>query len=137
MTASISVDLRKRILKACDSGLGTQAVATRFEVSTSFVRKLKQRRRETGRIEAFPRRSGPKPKLKAHEEALRGLIHAQPDATLEELRERLGVEVELSTLWYTLDRLGLTVKKNPARQRATARRRSGRSQRMDRVSADT
>lgn len=130
MTASISVDLRKRILKARDSGEGTQSVAKRFDVSTSFVRKLKQRRRDTGQIEALPRRSGPKPKLKGHEETLRRLVDAQPDATLEELRERLGVEVELSTLWYALDRLGLTVKKTPARQRATARRRTSRASTM-------
>jgi transposase len=131
MTASISIDLRKRILKACDRGLGTQEVAARFDVSTSFVRKLKQRRRETGRIEALPRHSGPKPKLQAHEERLRALIAEQPDATLAELRARLGVAVELSTLWYTIDRLGLTFKKNSARQRAVARRRAGGTRRVE------
>lgn len=124
MVAAISLDLRKRILKACDKGGKTKAVADRFEVSADFVRKLKRQRRETGRIEALPKNSGPKPKLKAHEDKLRALIKAQPDATLEELRERLGVDVQLSTLWYAIDRLKLSVKKNRMRQRAAARRRS-------------
>jgi transposase len=90
--------------------------------------------RITGKIEAQPRNSGPKPKLAGYEEKLSALIKAQPDATLEELRARLGVEVELSTLWYFLDRLGLSVKKNSARQRATAQRRAGSARRMERKS---
>jgi transposase len=132
MVASYSLDLRKRILKACDKGGKTKAVAERFEVSESFVRALKRRRRVTGKMEALPKNSGPKPKLKAYENKLRALIKAQSDATLEELRERLGVDVQLSTLWYTIDRLGLSVKKNRARQRATARRRANRKARMER-----
>lgn len=134
MVASYSLDLRKRIMKACDKGGKTKAVAERFEVSESFVRTLKRRRRVTGKIEALPKNSGPKPKLKAHENKLRALIAAQPDATLEELRERLGVDVQLSTLWYAIDRLGLSVKKNRARQRAAARRRAESARRVERKS---
>ena len=136
MVASYSLDLRKRILKACDKGVGTKAVAERFEVSESFVRALKRRRRTTGKIEALPKNSGPKPKLRAHEDKLRALIKAQPDATLEELRERLGVKVELSTLWYAIDRLGLSVKKNRIRQRAASRRRAKSAARVERKPAN-
>ena len=130
MVTSISLDLRKRIVKACDRGDQTKAVALGFEVSADFVRKLKRRRQETGKIDALPRNCGPKPKLKAHEDKLRTLIEERPDATLAELRQRLGVEVQLSTLWYAIDRLGLTVKKNPVRQRAAARRRSSSARRV-------
>ena len=130
MVASISLDLRKRVLTACDKGGKTMAVAQRFEVSTDFVRKLKRRRKETGRIEALPRNSGPKPKLKGHEEKLRALIKEQPDATLAELRARLGVDVQLSTLWYAIDGLKLSFKKTRMRQRAAARRRSSSARRM-------
>jgi transposase len=137
MVASYSLDLRKRILKACDKGSKTKAVAERFEVSESFVRALKRRRRVTGKIEALPKNSGPKPKLKAHEDKLRALIRAQPDATLSELRERLGVDVQLSTLWYALDRLKLSVKKNRMRQRAAARRRASSARRVGRNAKNT
>ncbi len=131
MVASISLDLRKRVLKACDEGGKTKAVAQRFEVSVSFVRALKRRRRTTGAIGAWPKNAGPKPKLRAHHATLRALITLQPDATLAELRARLGVDVALSTLGYAIERLGLSVKKTPTRQRAAARRRATRARAMD------
>ncbi len=135
MVASISLDLRQRIMKACDEGGKTQAVAERFAVSDAFVRALKRRRRRTGQIAAWPRNSGPKPKLKPHAERLRALIEAQPDATLAELRARLGIAVSLSTLWYAIDRLGFSVKKNRARQRAVPRRRTASARSVERKSA--
>lgn len=45
-----SMDLRQRVIDACDSGLGTSEVAETFSVSQAWVRRLKQRRRETGSI---------------------------------------------------------------------------------------
>ncbi|MBE7507670.1 MAG: hypothetical protein HS101_15480 [Planctomycetia bacterium] len=45
-----SMDLRKRVLAACDAGHGTTRVAKSFEVSPAWVRRLKQRRRELGTI---------------------------------------------------------------------------------------
>ena len=53
-----SLDLRRRVLAACDAGNGTKAVADLFEVSPSWVRRLKQRRRELGTIESLPARYG-------------------------------------------------------------------------------
>ena len=50
--------------------------------------------------------------------ALADLVAEQPDATLEELRQRLGrrqkVAVGLSTVWRGLEQLELTLKKRPA-----------------------
>ena len=44
-----SIDLRKRIIEACESGTMTQAaVAERFGVSFGFVRKLLTQWREIG-----------------------------------------------------------------------------------------
>ena len=47
---SYSIDLRSRILEDCDSGMTTRVVATKYRVSESWVRRLSQRRRETGQI---------------------------------------------------------------------------------------
>jgi transposase len=47
---SYSMDLRERILRDCDGGLETRVVATKYAVSESWVRRLKQRRRETGEV---------------------------------------------------------------------------------------
>lgn len=132
MVASYSLDLRGRIMQCCDQGGRTVEVAERFAGSTSFVRTLKQRRRATGRIAAYPKRSGPPPQLQAYEHTLRALIKAPPDATLAAFRARLGVEVHLATLWDPIDRLGVSVKKTPPRQRATARRRTKSARRVAR-----
>jgi transposase len=107
-----STDLRERVLKACDAGGGTKAVAERFDVSPSWVRRLKQRRREGKPITPGSPRNNRVPKLDAHADRLRALIAATPDLTLAELRTALGVRVALATLWAAVARLGLTVEKN-------------------------
>ena len=54
------------------------------------------------------------------ERRLELLLCIQPDATLAELQRALPTTAALSTLWRTLDRLGLTFKKNGLRHRTTA-----------------
>ena len=58
-----------------------------------------QQRAETGDIAPLRGKTGPKPKLAEHTDQLLKLVEEQPDATLEELRERLGVSVCLTTVW--------------------------------------
>jgi transposase len=117
MAKAYSMDLRERIVAARDTGEETQAVAQRFAVSPAWVRRLMQRRRETGRITPRDGKPGPKPKLAAYAERLRALVQERPDATLEELRRQLQVKVCLATLWSALRDLKLSFKKNPARRR--------------------
>ncbi len=50
-----SLDLRERVLQDCDLGETTRGVATKYRVTQSWVRRLKQRRREHG--EVAPRRA--------------------------------------------------------------------------------
>ena len=120
-----SMDLRLRVLAACDDGLDTADVADQFAVSSAWVRRVKQRRRETG--ETAPRvqtRRGPRPALDGCAGELRRLVAAEPDLTPAELRDRLGVAVSPLTVWRMLRRLGLTFKKS----------RSGRPSRTARMS---
>ncbi|MCX7419940.1 MAG: hypothetical protein NT013_10430 [Planctomycetia bacterium] len=42
--------LRGEVLAACVANEGTRVVALRFEVSESWVRRIKQQHRETGQI---------------------------------------------------------------------------------------
>ena len=54
--------------------------------------------------------------------AFRQAVRDAPDATLAELRGRLGLAVSLATLWRAVRRLGLTVKKkSTGRPSRTAR----------------
>jgi transposase len=106
-----SLDLRQRILTDCDRGLTTRAVATKYSVSESWVRRLKQRRRLYGTVTPQPSRHGPKPSWDAYADRLREAIEQTPDASLKELRDHLELTVALSTLWRAVAALGLSVKK--------------------------
>jgi transposase len=121
MPSAFSMDLRSRVVAARDAGQTTKEVAERFEVSEPWVRRLMQRRRQTGSIAPKAGKPGPKPKLADHGDELRQLVREKPDATLEELRADVPIRVSIGTMWNTLRRLGLTRKKEShPRLRATA-----------------
>lgn len=119
--AAYSLDLRKRVLRAWDSGMDVYSVAAKYEVSRAWVHRLVQRRRETGSIE--PRKQTKfrhRVLSDQQEQRLVALITVKPDATLAELRTALPTDAALSTIWRTVSRLGFTVKKNGTRRRTTA-----------------
>ena|SRR5688572_14298167 len=118
-----SVDLRERVLGDCDAGVGTKAVAEKYAVSPSWVRKLKQQRRETGSIEPRAATPGPAPILAPHHDRLRQLVRANPGLTAAEYRDRLGVAVAVVTVWRAVRRLGFTHKKSHPGGRAGPARR--------------
>jgi transposase len=113
-----SMDLRERVLRDSDAGMMADAVAERYHVSGSWVRWLKQRRRETGEVGPRPRRYGPRPKLEPHVHTLAALIQEQPDRTLADLQEALGLPVSLPTICRAVQQLELRIKKNRTPQRA-------------------
>ena len=115
-----SVDLRQRALATCREGVEPEAVAKRYRVSRSWVFRMLKQQRETGSIEPLYGKPGPKPVLREHLERLKVVVSQKPDATLEELRQELGIEVGISTLWRGLRDLGLTLKKSHPRRGATA-----------------
>ncbi len=109
-----SIDLRERVLAACDAGDATrEQVAARFAVSVPWIRKLLRRRRETGSIEPKPRGGGRAPAFDAEAAArLREAVRADDDATLEELARAAGVSCCVSAVHRALARLGVTRKKS-------------------------
>jgi transposase len=112
-----SHDLRQRVVSLCDAGLWSHThIASLLHVSTAWIRRLLQRRRETGSIAALPHGGGPSPKLgKQDFEEVQLLVEERPDATLEELRQSLGVNVSVSTIHRVLAALRLTRKKKTLR----------------------
>lgn len=106
-----SIEFRREVLADCDAGMGTTAVAIKHHVSDSWVRRLKQRRRETGEIAARPPKKKTPPKWHAYADRLRALVEKRPDITLRELRDALGVDVSLQTLSVALQTLKYTFKK--------------------------
>ena len=121
MASPYSQDLRDRVLAAGDQGMKTRQVAKVFGVCSSWVRRIKQRRRETG--ETTPRPMGGATVVKIDLERLAELVCQKPDATLKELRALLGVDCVESAICMALKRLGLPRKKS----RSTRPSRIGRT----------
>lgn len=105
-----SMDLRRRVLAACDAGRPTLTVARTFDVSPAWVRRLKQHRRERDG-DIAPRPGGGSRGCKIDRGRLAELVKQQPDATLAELRDRLGVAVTPWAVGLALRQLKLTYKK--------------------------
>ena len=108
-----SKDLRERVAAAVDRGEGSQReIARIFCVSLTFVFRLLRRRREADTLDPKPHGGCPSPSLGPDDmQRLAELIGKQPDATLEQLRERGGFQCSLTTVWRALRRMGLTRKK--------------------------
>ena len=119
MAAPLSQDLRQRLAGAVEQGSSARQAAARFAVSASAAIKLIRRVRETGTTAPGKIGGQRKPLLAGHEKLLRELTATRKGITLAEIRdaliERRIQPGSLTTIWWTLRRLGLTHKKSAAR----------------------
>ena len=108
-----SLDLRIRVLQAVDGGVDTRKeIAEVFGVTTRWIRKLVQRRRETGSLEPLPHGGGRQSKFTPERlNRLKKLVKKKPDATLDELRKSSRVPCCKMTVSRALQQLGYTRKK--------------------------
>lgn len=109
-----SKEFRRDVLAACDSGGGTREVALRFNVSESWVRRIKQERREQGKTAPKTSRTRRK-SWEPYSEWILEQLNKQPDIYLRELqaaaKEELGWEVSDVTLSRACRELRRTRKK--------------------------
>ncbi|MEQ8208356.1 MAG: IS630 transposase-related protein [Lacipirellulaceae bacterium] len=109
-----SKERRGEVLAACDAGKGTREVALLFNVSESWVRRVKQERRELGKVAPKLTRDR-NPAWTAHADWLREKIAEQPDATLLELvalaSQERSWQTSDATICRALQALRLTRKK--------------------------
>ena len=121
----IAVDLRIRIVAAVEAGEHSLSeLAELFAVDLSTIVRLLQRFRSTGSVQPKAHGGGAHRKLDAKAVArLLELVRQQPDATLAELRSRLGVACSLMTICRVLRRHLITRKKKTqhAQERDTPR----------------
>jgi transposase len=118
-----SQDLRERVVNDIDTGECSQTeAADKYAVSLSFVQKLMRRVRETGSCAAKAHTGGVPRRLAAAETLIRAIVKTQPDITLNELcaqvKAQQGLGADDSMMSRALKRLGITLKKSPARERA-------------------
>jgi transposase len=109
-----SMDLRLRIVQAYDRGEGSQAeLAEQFRVSERSLQRLLRQRRQTGSIAPQPHGGGRAAKV--HGPTLlrwKQAVAEFPDASLDELRDRCGVDGSRMCIFRALRRLRLTRKKS-------------------------
>ena len=110
MAEAYSKEFRRDVLAACDAGEGTSAVAKRFGACESWVRRVKQERRETGKVEAARTRDR-RPDWEPYSDDIRNFVAEHPDAYLREIAAALPRKFVLSTICTALKRLGLSRKK--------------------------
>jgi len=111
-----SQDLRERVIAAvCGKQQSLEQIAQTFGVSPATVDNWARRWRETGSAAALPWAGGVKRSLRASAGIIRAEVRKQPDATLEELCERVeaanGVRANPSMMCRELARLDLPLKK--------------------------
>lgn len=87
MTAPLSGDLRRRLVRAVEEGSSARAAAARFQVSAAAAIKLMRRVRETGSMEPAKIGGYRRPLLAGHEALLRELTSSRKGITLAEIRE--------------------------------------------------
>ena len=125
MPKPYSRDLRERVVRAVEAGASCHEAAAAFEISPSSAIRWVARWRQTGLVAAKPM-GGKHSPLDLHKGWLLGLIAAEADLTLEEIRARLrerGLIVSASSVWRFYDRHAISFKKKPACSRARPRRR--------------
>jgi transposase len=98
-----SKEFRRDVLRACDAGGGTREVALRFDVSESWVRRIKQERRDLGKTAPQTTRSRRKV-WEPHVEWMLAKLDAQPDIYLRELQAAALAERSWQVSDVTLSR---------------------------------
>ena len=108
---AFSLDLRTRVLADFQAGLTFAAIGRKFTVSAEWVRQFIRRHQATGELAARPPINHRVPFHLQYEAELRAAIADDPSLTLESLKATLGVDCNLSTLWYALRDLKISFKK--------------------------
>ena len=111
-----SKEFRREVLSACEAGGGTREVATRFDVSESWVRRIKQEKRESGKTAPKTTRK----RRRSWEEWsdwLERKIDQQPDIYLRELQAALKSELGVETSLWTICRACRAIRRTRKKRR--------------------
>ena len=127
-----SIDLRKRVVEAIESGMTYSRVVEQFHVSRSAVLEWVQRYRQTGDLQPHAPPGRPRIVDDATSADLLAQLKAAPDATLQEhvamwRNTHPAQTLSRSAMWDQIERMGWTRKKDVARPRTERRTTSSLS----------
>jgi transposase len=122
-----STDLRERVVSSVESGeCNIPEAARRYKVSEPSIERWLARKRSTGNCAPLPHAGGVARKLATAAAVIRAAVKAQPDATLQELCERVEQETKIksdpSLMYRELVRLKLPRKKSRSMPTSGTRR---------------
>ena len=121
-----SKEFRRDVLTACDAGEGTRSVALRFDVSESWVRRIKQERREQGKVAPLATRRRRKV-WEPYAEWLLAQLDARPDAYLRELQAAAQAELGWEVSDVTLSRACRALRRTRKKRRVLRPNSSGKT----------
>ena len=126
------MELRSRVIGFVEEGHGHREAARHFRVSPRFVNDMVILKRQSGGLVPKVQGNHAEGKLAPYAAWLRERIAARGDLTLDEIVADMasvhGVTVHRGSVGKWLHRLGLSHKKNTARQRTAAPRRGREAQ---------
>ena len=110
------VEFREKVVKAYAKGdTSIRKLASRFDVSKSFVERLLRRKQTTGDIKPLRQGGHQKSELSGYAKQIQEMVEKHPDATLSEYCEywgtSYGIWVSISTMCRELQKQKLTRKK--------------------------
>lgn len=116
MPSPLSEDLRQRIVSAYLNGEGSSRIlAARFKVAPSTVSVLCKNLEQRGTLAPLPNRGRPSFWQEPQQAALRQVVEAKPDATLQQIADALALPLrrtfDTSAISRALSRVGFTRKK--------------------------
>jgi transposase len=120
-----SKEFRRDVLAACDAGEGTRSVALRFNVSESWVRRIKQERREKGKIAPLSTRRRRKI-WEPYAEWLLAKLDERPDIYLRELQAAAQAELGWEVSDVTLSRACRALRRTRKKRRVLRPSSSGK-----------
>ena len=111
-----SKEFRREVLAACEAGGGTREVATRFGVSESWVRRIKQEKRESGKTAPKTTRNRRR-SWETWQSWLEEKIDQQPDIYLREIQAALKAELGIETSLWTISKACRAIKRTRKKRR--------------------
>ena len=121
-----SKEFRRDVLAACDGGGGTRAVALRFDVSESWVRRIKQERREQGKVAPLSTRRRHKI-WEPYAEWILAQLDERPDIYLRELQAAAKAELGWEVSDVTLSRACRALRRTRKKRRVLRPSSSGKT----------
>ena len=105
-------EARELLVQGYEATHDAKGIAKAYSVSKWTVYRLAEQKRKTGSVALRTSQRGRKPVLTAEDkENVRQCIDEKPDITIEEIREKLSLSANYSTVERAINAMGYTLKK--------------------------